>query len=336
MKHLKCCCMNYIVSGGCGSKWNENNTYFESSGDETMSCVLEVCKCQSNVCQLRLDFDSFVIAGPSTSSVSSIKLINGVVSTGGLSHTVGTQCLEDTFSVTNPGGKSPPQICGINTGEHMYVDASDQCNQLAFQLGMNQNNRQWNIKITQYSCDYDNLAPKGCTQYHFGESTGLVRTFNYQGGVHLANQNQAICVRQEEGQCRICWSALADQDFGVSGTVTSMNYIIDSICCGHGYDGNNFHGFDCAIFGAGVATTNPSLGSKMKHESVCGRGAGLPGRTTNTGTGGIHTCSFAIHYADVIKMLDYRDNAVQHAATVSSEICERRIRDFWGGQILLI
>jgi hypothetical protein len=29
-----------------------------------------------------------------------------------------TQCLTDTFSVTNPSGLTPPSICGTNTGEH--------------------------------------------------------------------------------------------------------------------------------------------------------------------------------------------------------------------------
>ena len=32
--------------------------------------------------------------------------------------TTATQCLTDTFSVTNPSGITHPSICGINTGEH--------------------------------------------------------------------------------------------------------------------------------------------------------------------------------------------------------------------------
>ncbi len=32
--------------------------------------------------------------------------------------TTSTQCLTDTFSVTNPGGSAPPVICGENAGEH--------------------------------------------------------------------------------------------------------------------------------------------------------------------------------------------------------------------------
>ena len=53
------------------------------------------------------------------------------------------------------------------------------------------------LKVTQYSCDYDNLAPQGCTQYFFGNVMDTVQTFNFDGGQHLANQRQAICVRYQ-------------------------------------------------------------------------------------------------------------------------------------------
>ena len=47
----------------------------------------------------------------------------------------------------------------------VYFDASDDCNSLDFQFNnvvtgvANAAARSWNIKIMQYSCDYDNLAP---------------------------------------------------------------------------------------------------------------------------------------------------------------------------------
>ncbi len=50
-------------------------------------------------------------------------------------------------------------------------------------------------QITQYSCDYQNLAPEGCTQYYFGSTSNTVNSFNFYGGTHLADQNQNICVR---------------------------------------------------------------------------------------------------------------------------------------------
>ena len=76
----------------------------------------------------------------------------------------------------------------------MYVDASDTCNELGVMLGFDPN-IDWVVKVSQIRCDFINLAPSGCTQWFFGGSTGVVRTYNYAGGLHLAQQNQNICVR---------------------------------------------------------------------------------------------------------------------------------------------
>lgn len=73
------------------------------------------------------------------------------------------------------------------------------------------------MKVTQYDCNFENLAPAGCTQYFFGPPSQSVQTFNFAGGQHLANQKQQICVRRERGQCQICWTTAMDTDFVVSG-----------------------------------------------------------------------------------------------------------------------
>ncbi len=53
------------------------------------------------------------------------------------------------------------------------------------------------IQVTQYSCNFKNLAPQGCTQYFFDSTFNNVQSYNYDNGngVHLANQDQHICVR---------------------------------------------------------------------------------------------------------------------------------------------
>ena len=69
--------------------------------------------------QLRLDFSTFVIAGPSTITLTALAELNGnVVTKPGVPVSLATQCLTDTFSVTGPSGSVPPVICGTNTGEH--------------------------------------------------------------------------------------------------------------------------------------------------------------------------------------------------------------------------
>ena len=66
----------------------------------------------------------------------------------------------------------------------------------------------WSIRITQYARDFENKAPPGCLQYLFGSDTGVIRSFNWNGGAgrHLSNQNQLICIRREATRSQICYS----------------------------------------------------------------------------------------------------------------------------------
>ena len=83
------------------------------------------------------------------------------------------------------------------------------------------------------------MAPDGCTQYFFGETTDIVKTFNFSGGQHLASQDQNICVRytfhfqkqnyifkwkfnvrRERNICEICWATTAEGDFELTGSKT--------------------------------------------------------------------------------------------------------------------
>ena len=54
----------------CGGKTSENITHFTKSVSEgsslTGKCEAKVCRLTNNICQLRLDFSTFVLAGPST------------------------------------------------------------------------------------------------------------------------------------------------------------------------------------------------------------------------------------------------------------------------------
>ena len=120
-----------------------------------------------------MDFNTFNIAGPSTSGVVTGMALNGNPGAG-VKVTPHTQCLEDSFSVTNPGGIAPPTICGLNTGQHsknykklpnsiggvlklffsVYIDAGKPgaCNDLVFMLGTSTATtpKQWSIKVTKH------------------------------------------------------------------------------------------------------------------------------------------------------------------------------------------
>lgn len=201
----------FSVTYGCGSQSSENCTYFESATTPSNGpCSFKVCKQNANICQLRLDFNSFVITGPSTITLTTPagKFVGQIFNTGGgVGASVDmTRCLTDTFSVSNQN--QLPVICGTNTGYHAYFEASDACNSLDFilgtqTLGATAATRAWSIKITQYSCDYENLAPSGCVNWHFGSTVNFVYSYNWAGQtVHLADQRQTICVRREAGYCR--------------------------------------------------------------------------------------------------------------------------------------
>ena len=74
----------------------------------------------------------------------------------------------------------------------VYVDISDpeeECATLSFNFKDREITREWNITITQISCNYENRAPPGCLQYHFGVNEdgvgGVIQSFNFNGGYHL-------------------------------------------------------------------------------------------------------------------------------------------------------
>ena len=69
-----------------------------------------------------MDFNTFVIAGPSTLTASLFLEAGGsVVGAGGVAANSATQCITDTFSITGVPGGNPPVICGTNSGYHGTV-----------------------------------------------------------------------------------------------------------------------------------------------------------------------------------------------------------------------
>merc|ERR1711971_582492 len=208
------CC---IFSINCGATSNQNLTMFMSNNVEAGACSAQICKVNSDIVQLRLDFTSFVLSNPAATIVTTFAHLAGTpVPLAGTGQTISGQCVTDSFIVSSPGSVGSPEICGVNTGDHMYIDASDSCNSLTFQIGEQTFTRQWNVKVTQYAMDFPNKAPKGCLQYHFagdGNDDGdldptVIRSFNWNGGNgrHLANQDYSICVRREATIRRICYS----------------------------------------------------------------------------------------------------------------------------------
>jgi len=324
------CC---VFTLGCNEKAAENCTYFESNGVSTGACNAQICRTNANICQIRLDFDSFEIAGPSTASVTVSKLLYGLASEGGMMTGVNKgRCLDDQFAISVPGGQSTNVICGKNTGEHLYIEATEECAQMSFQLSdASTVTRKWAIKILQFSCEYENLAPKGCLQYFYGpKGEGAVKSFNFDGGIHLANQNQKICVRRESGMCRICWAHAAmefDVSFGMDGADTMGLPGAKDSCCGYGTKGTKTN-YDCVIIprASKQATADKLVGgSEFCGRALATKTAGMPGAAATVCSKvvpfGIRFLSDTFEFDDGTAMKEAKNDAKGFKLSYKQESC---------------
>ena len=235
------CCM---FGGTCGGSSSVNNTYFSSSDSDTSPCTFSVCPAGSDICQIRLGFDSFDISQPST-------LYPGDDNPNGR-----TQCQQAAFTATSDG-PSPPTICGTNTGHHMILDIRDSCNTLSF-TWTSSTTREWNIHIMQIPCSAAWKPPQGCLQYFTG-TAGYILSYNYAGGVHLALQNYNNCIRTEYGYCSIGYSAVSSTSFQVSLiTPTSSPAAIGAL------------GDDCTLDYLVIAEGGASAGATTNYDRFCG------------------------------------------------------------------
>jgi len=235
------CC---IFGLSCGGRSSENNTYISTELDSNQ-CIYTICRMNPNVVLLRLDFDEFNIAQPFTCGGSS----SSVACTTADGPKIG-DCIYDSMTITTPGSPAPPIICGYNTGQHMWVESSEFCNKIVFNLGLEASDiaaRTWMIKVTQYDSTQESsfVPPIGCLQYIYGYNIGRVSSFNFkdQNSYHLSNQRYSICWRRERSKCSICFSA---GTFGLSNVPsavlpspsststspwTKLGGYTDSICC---------------------------------------------------------------------------------------------------------
>jgi len=280
-------CCTFTI--GCGGSSSENCTYFEvSSLTTTGACSGKICKLSSDICQIRLDFTTFVITGPSTSTVSTHYVLNGnmipTVSPNFATRYMSKQgsCATDIFVVSHQ--QNVPELCGTLTGEHVFFDTgSTECHDMTFNIGQHAigvtaaTTRKFTIKVSQLSCTDKNLAPPGCTQYYTGSSRTGIETFNYAQGYHLTNQRQTICVRREEGYCRICWYAASISDVDLGGKATK-GVIKQHSCCQYGIiagndasDNGSIGGYDCLMIPG--ATTGTAAAAKPN--CIAGAGGGI-------------------------------------------------------------
>merc|ERR1711935_154992 len=295
------CC---VFSIACGASSSANNTYAiissYSTSTDTDPCTYKFCKTNSDVCKLRIDFDTMVLNGPFT--ISSTASADDGPRVG--------DCGYDSLTITNPGGQAPPVICGYNTGQHMFVPASDSCNSINIDIdtGTTTTTRKWQIKVTQFECGNLMMPANDCLQYHTAAS-GTIATFNWDtstttvssGQTHLSTQNYDICIRRTRSYCSVCFSPYVSgtttgtaSSYGVGGSsvAAAQTGALATFCTGITTQPN------AAAFGdyLEIANLQPSIGSAgtvNANTRICGAffTAGANPQTAHA-----TACSFAIPF----------------------------------------
>jgi len=212
------CCLFLVTA--TGSSINQNCTYlrnpsFPSVYSATSSLSYTVTKCSTDICYLRLDFETFVLISPTEAA--------------------GYSC-PDTFKVTTNTGMAIPTFCGKLTGQHIYVDlgaVSTDTGTLAFTFSTSTSTiRTWEIKVSQISCNNPNRPPNGCLQY-WTTLVGRFTTFNFAASTasNLPSMSYAACIRRAAGYCCVQYSVCS----GVTNAFsldTNAQGLTDTQCTG--------------------------------------------------------------------------------------------------------
>lgn len=186
-------------------------------------CILYSKAYHKEICQLRIDFLSLSLAPPNGDGY----------------------CRLDALTIKGTArGTRIPQLCGENSGQHIYVDYDGkQPIILTFQTADSYVfKRRWQLQLTQIPCHSKKRAPSGCLQ-HYKSSSGTVQSFNYNsaasammnsigfsGTRHLANLNYKICIEQHLDKCGITWSQVGSDPY--SFTMTDDSLAVDSTLLG--------------------------------------------------------------------------------------------------------
>lgn len=209
------CCIFEI---GCGGSSSENCTTFTSKNSKPGACNANICKKDASVVQLRLDFTTFVLLDSSVPETE--KFVMGATDQDIIvpSTSIAGQCETNSFIVTSFDGVGrSPVLCGVNTGEHMYIDAADACTTLSFNINENSLVKpKWLISVKQYTSDFNNKAPKGCLQYFFGADKGIITGLNWKS----MERNKRICIRKEANRSNMEYHQAGGTEIGEGNKVS--------------------------------------------------------------------------------------------------------------------
>lgn len=232
------CCIFTVSESGSSVSQNVSyivnpsypSNYAPTSTPTTLTYDIEKCSC--DVCRIRLDYEVFQLTTPFTGAgAAATPVANGQCNTDYM--TIKTTAHTTATDTTGNFGNYP-YLCGINNGQHAYIDMSCTCTDkatLSFTLGDTTNN-QWRIRVTQLGCsDPDVSNTEGCQQYFTG-ITGAFSSYAFDSGQMIVAQNYAYCIRPAAGYCCIEYTPVTWSVFGGSLGTAATN--LD--CLGPGDD----------------------------------------------------------------------------------------------------
>merc|ERR1712018_199519 len=228
------CCV-FLNTGAVASTISENRTRLRNSefpsiatATTAQSIVYTINKMNADICQIRLDFDNFIIAGPSVTTE------NFVLSTG-------TRCTDSliltTTDVTTWSSMPFGTLCGALTGQDLYVDLSPTASDaLTATLTTAATatitpaiaQRVWDIKVSQIECHATYRAPAGCQRYYM-DTYGKMTSMNFykvtgstlaagaqNTGADLATMHIRSCIRRAKGMCCVQYDVCAADTQGIA------------------------------------------------------------------------------------------------------------------------
>ena len=173
------CCQ--ITLSECGSTVTRNCTYIQNPEYPGTAagrgvCQYNIAKPSSSICFIRLDFVRLNTAhvveatGPSGACVDKIDFHQG-------------------------NGFPMPTLCGRDlSGDHMYLDAGPEVDPDDIYFTHNfdasvTEDRRYRYKVAYIECGTPTTPDKGCEMYYFSGISGIIRSYNFNGGHHLNDQH---------------------------------------------------------------------------------------------------------------------------------------------------
>ncbi|KAI9563173.1 hypothetical protein GHT06_010631 [Daphnia sinensis] len=183
------------------------NPNYPNPDDDAGNCGFRLIVNSNHVCQVRVEFRDGRMLLPRKGN-----------------------CVHQYLTVSqSTSGRVPSLVenkfCGFNSDQHFYVELTETgTNPRHVDFKVNTKAAgfpyRYSMIINQINCDLPSpdKAPTGCFQY-FNSRSGVIKSFNFEGGQYWNNQNYRICIRSISDSCTLSLSS-TEGDFGLQKAIS--------------------------------------------------------------------------------------------------------------------